>query len=352
MIIMQNLYTMKTIKLILLVFTIIFTGCKNKPVKSQIEEISGVRITQIQPETFSIPIHSTGMLVSSDEMKLSFKTGGIVAKIEFKEGDRVRKGDIIATLNLSEITAQVSLARSGYEKASRDFERAKNLYTDSVATLEQLQNATTALNLTKSNLDIALFNLTHSKITAPENGIILKQFVKQNELVSSGYPVFLFGTSGKNWKVKSGLSDRDIVRINKGDSAVIKFDAWPNVIFQAVVDQVGEMYNSMTGTYEIEMILKSTGYKMATGFIADILVFPSKKEAFNMVPVGAIVEADGQEGYIYSVTDSMTVKKNRIEIVSISGSKAAIKGILSGTKNIVSEGAAYLRDGQRVRVVK
>ncbi len=342
---------MKSIKLIIAITVLLSAGCRNEPVRTTSQEVTGVRITQVTPETISIPVHSTGMLVSSEEIKLSFKTGGIVAKISVKEGDRVKKGDIIASLNLSEINAQVSLARNGYDKAIRDYTRAKNLYADSVTTLEQMQNAATALSVSKSSLEIAQFNLVHSKIIAPDNGIILKQFVKANELIASGYPVFLFGSSGKNWKVKAGLSDRDIVRINPGDSAVVSLDAWPGIKFPAVVDQVGEMSNPFTGTYEIELILNSTGYRLATGFIAGVEVFPSKKETFIMVPVGAIVEADGHGGYVYSVVKSMTVQKIKVEIVTIIGSKVAIRGNLDGMREIVSEGAAYLRDGETVKIV-
>lgn len=343
---------MKSIISILALIALISAGCGNKSVKTTSQEVTSVRLTQISPETISFPVLSTAVLVSSDEMKLSFKTGGIVAKIPVKEGDRVKKGDILATLNLSEINAQVNLASNGYDKATRDYKRAKNLYTDSVATLEQMQNAVTALNVAKSTLDIARFNLTHSEIIAPENGIILKQFVYVNEFIASGYPVFLFGSSGKNWRVKTGLSDRDIVRINPGDSATVTLDAWPNIKFPAVVDQVGEMANPLTGTYEVEMTLSRTDYRLATGFIAGVKIFPSKKETFIMIPVGAIVEADGKSGYIYSVRDSMTTQKTKIEIVAISGSKAAIKGNLNGIKEIVSEGAAYLRDGEKVKIVK
>jgi RND family efflux transporter MFP subunit len=208
------------------------------------------------------------------------------------------------------------------------------------------------MNLAKSSLDIAQFNQTHSRIIAPENGIILKQFAKANELVASGYPVFLFGASGNNWKVKTSLSDRDIVRINEGDSGVVTLDAWPGVRFPSIVDQVGGMSNPLTGTYGIEMTLSKTSYRLATGFVAGVELFPSKRETFIMVPVEAIVEADGKEGYIYSVTDSMMAQKIKIEIVAIIGSKAAVEGSLDGIKEIVSEGAAYLKNGAKVKIVK
>jgi len=343
---------MKSIKPIIAILILLITGCRNEKVKTTFSETAGVRITHIAPETVSIPVHSIGLLVSSEEMKLSFKTGGIVANIPIREGDRVRIGDILATLNLSEINAQVRLAGNGYDKALRDYTRARNLYADSVVTLEQMQNAATALDVAKSSLDIAQFNLAHSKIIAPDNGIILKQFVKTNELVASGYPVFLFGSSGKSWKVRSGLSDRDIVRINPGDSAVILSDAWPAVKFPAIVDQVGEISNPLTGTYEVEMTLEKTGYRLASGFVTGVEIFPSKNETFIMIPVEAIVEADGQGGYVFSLTELMTVKKIKIEIVTIIGSKAAIRGNLDGIREVVSEGAAYLRDGEKVKIME
>lgn len=345
-------HIIKPLKLMVVITVLLTVSCRNKTPQTTSAEPTAVRTIKVVQEEISIPVHSSGILVSSEEMKLSFKTGGIVAKIMVNEGDRVEKGTIIATLNLSEINAQVNLARNGYDKARRDHARVRNLYTDSVATLEQMQNASTSLSVAKSNLDIAEFNLSHSRITAPDNGVILKQFVKNNELVAPGYPVFLFGTSDKNWKVKTGLSDRDIVRINPGDSSSVTLDAWQGVKFPAVVDQVGGMSDPLTGTYEIELILSSKGYRLATGFIAGIEVFPSKKEEFITIPVQAIVEADGQSGYIYSVKKSGVVQKIKIEIITIIGSKAAISGNLNGVDEIVSEGAAYLRDGEVVRIVK
>jgi RND family efflux transporter MFP subunit len=285
-------------------------------------------------------------------MKLSFKAGGIVAGVNVREGDKVKKDQILAELNLSEIRASVNIASSGYEKTLRDWNRAKNLYTDTVATLEQYQNASTALEIAKSNLEIARFNLRHSTIKAPADGIILKQLVKENELVSSGYPVFLFGVSGESWKVKSGLSDRDIVRINQGDSAAVTFDAYPGVTFPAEVEQISGISNPMTGTYEIELSLNGTGYRLAAGFIAGVDVFPAKKTAVLKIPVGAIIDADGESGYVYSVDESGRAVKAHINIISITGSFAAVSVITGDITEIVSEGAAYLKDGMKVEVVK
>ncbi len=341
-------------KIVLLIFfsLLLFAGCRHRVEISPKEEVTRVKVVEITPDSAAVSIHSNGILASAEELKLSFKTGGIVARVNVKEGDKAGKGDVLAELNLSEIKANVDLVRSGYEKAIRDWTRAKNLYNDTVATLEQYQNATTALNVAKSNLEIATFNLNHSTIKAPGEGVVLKQLVKENELVAAGYPVFLFGTKGKFWKVKSGISDRDVVKINPGDSAVIVFDAWPGIKFPAFISQVSEMADPMTGTYETELNLDGMGYRLASGFVAGVDIFPAHKQHLIIVPVSAVIEAEGKQGFIYYVTDSGIVKKTKVDIVTISGSDVALKGIPEGISEIIYEGAAYVNEGMKVEVVK
>jgi len=344
--------TIQKISLLILPFISLLTTCRSGPEKQSAPEAIRVKVSEVRSEQIAIPVHSSGIITSSEEMRLSFKIGGIVAKINVKEGDNVKQGDILATLDLSEISAKVKQAEDGYAKAQRDYNRTSNLYRDSVATLEQMQNAATAMNVARSGLDIARFNLHHARILAPDNGRILKQFIKANELVSSGYPVFLFGITGKSWIVKAGLSDRDIIKVNSGDSAFITLDAHPDKEFRAVIDQVGEMANPLTGTYEVKLMVDNEGHKFASGFIAEVEIFPSSTDSLHLVPVGSIVEADGLTGYVYVVTDSNNARKIKVDIITIIGSNAAVRGLFPVIREIVTEGAAYLKEGEKVKVVR
>ena len=336
----------------ILLIVLLSATCRHVETRTDSSEPSHVRVTAIITEYISIPVHTTGTLVTREELKLSFKTGGIVSKIFVREGDKVSKGDLLASLNLLEINANAEQAKIGYDKSLRDYIRAENLLKEGATSLEKKQNAETAMNIAKNSLEIAQFNLHHSRIEAPEKGIIMKQFVKENELVSSGYPVFLFGYSGRYWKVKAGLPDRDIIKINPGDSAEVIFDAYPGVRFSAWVDQIGEMSDPYTGTYETELTLKDAGYRLVSGFVASADIFPSVKKSCTMVPVGSIVEADGLHGYIYIVNSEMKARKIHVEIAVITGNKVAVTGIPQGVTMVVSEGAAYLRDGVVVEIVK
>ena len=71
-----------------------------------------------------------------------------------------------------------------------------------------------------------------------------------------------------------------------------------------------------------------------------------------MIPVESVVEADGYQGYIYILTGTGRVRKVRVIIETLIGSMAAVNGIPAGVAEVVSEGAAYLKDGMKVEVIK
>ncbi|MBK7232007.1 MAG: biotin/lipoyl-binding protein [Saprospiraceae bacterium] len=119
-------------------------------------------------------IQLLGILSSESEVKPSFKIGGLVQSVKFKEGDFVKKGQVLATLDQTEIEAQLQQAMVAYEKADRDQKRVSNLYTDSVSTLEQYQNSKSAFEIAQQNLQIAKFNRKYSVVFAPISGQIVK----------------------------------------------------------------------------------------------------------------------------------------------------------------------------------
>ncbi|QEC68358.1 biotin/lipoyl-binding protein [Panacibacter ginsenosidivorans] len=146
--------------------------------KAQTKLAEDAVVVRTQPVTFTdyaSKLEYSGSLASTSETKLSFKIGGIISKIYVKEGDHVSKGQLLATLDLTEINAQVQQASQATEKAIRDENRIKNLFADTAATLEQLQNVQTQLNVANESLRIAKFNQQYAQIRATEDGTIIKK---------------------------------------------------------------------------------------------------------------------------------------------------------------------------------
>jgi len=289
-------------------------------------------------------VHTSGRLASKAEIKLSFKTGGIISKILVEEGQQVSEGQVLAQLNLSEIQAKVSQAELALEKAGRDHQRVENLYNDSVTTLEQLQNVTTALEIARSNVQVARFNLKYSTITAPANGKILMRLSEANEMTGPGHPVFLFASTDKDWVVKTSITDKDIVRLNYDDSASVKFDAFPDTVFTALLIEKGTAADPYTGTYEVELKVDlDNNDKFSSGFIATVDIYSQYREKYFVVPVNALIEGYGSTGTVYITGSDSTFKKTEVRIRQINKDNMYISDGLSEGMEVITEGSAYLR---------
>ena len=169
---------------------------KNKNIE-RTSEVIPVRVMAIAQQELQPVIQTSGLFTTDDETNLAFKTGGIIEKMYVKEGDAIRKGQLLAALNLTEIEAQVAQARLSFEKAKRDFNRVENLYKDSVTTLEQFQNARTGMDVASRQLDAANFNRSYSEIRAMNNGFVLRKMASDGQVISSGTTVFQTNGAGQ-----------------------------------------------------------------------------------------------------------------------------------------------------------
>jgi RND family efflux transporter MFP subunit len=291
-------------------------------------------------------IRTSGKLSSKVEFRLSFKTGGIIDKIVVSEGERVNKGDLLAQLELSEIQSKVDQARLAVNKAERDFRRAENLYADSVVTLELFQNAKTALDAAKSDLKIAEFNLDHSRIEAPDRGLILKKMAEENEIIAPGQPVIYFASTENDWIMRVNVTDKDRVRLNLSDSAELLFDAYPEHPAHAFISEMAEIADPYTGTFEIELSLIDTMQTPVNGLIGTATIFPSQILDLPVIPYEALLEGDGMTGQVYVLRNGLPVKSN-INIYALDEMGILVKKGISPGDSIVIEGGSYLREDSR-----
>lgn len=324
----------------------------NKAKETEInEDVVSVQVAKITQETINENVITSGLLSSSTEARLSFKIGGIIEKIYVKEGQSVTNGQLLATLNQTEINAQVTQAAEGFSKAERDLGRISNLYKDSVATLEQYQNVNTAYTVAKQNVDIAKFNQNYAEIRAIANGKILKKLMNVGELAQAGAPLFLMnGTTSQDWVIKVGLADRDWAKINIGDKANVYFDAYPDENFEGIVTQLSQAADPMSGTFQVEISVNPQNTRFASGLMASVEIAPSNTKAKTTIPIEALVESNGKTGIVYTIDENKIARKINIKISRLAEGKVIVLSGLENVNQVVTSGSPYLVEGKKVIV--
>lgn len=312
-----------------------------------------VKVMQLQKSTSNSVITASGQLTTEDETLLSFKTSGVIDKVYVKEGDHVNKGQLLATLDLTEINALVAQAEHNVEKIQRDFKRVSNLYKDSVATLEQLQNVETALSVAKEQLQAATFNRSFSTIHAPANGYVLRKFANAGQVVGVGDPIVLTNSASQSaWILKVGVSDKEWSSIKIGDKATITMDAFDKKVFDATVKRKSETADPQTGAFTVELNIQSDGVKLATGMFGAASINSGDKQTSWSVPYEAVLDANGNEGFVFTTSDNKTAIKQPVVIESFNGTSMRISSGLEDASALIVSGSAYLSDNSPITIQK
>ena len=326
-------------------------GCGNGTDPASSRDAAPVRVATVENAPAAESLRAIGVLAPADEVRLAFKTGGVIRTIAVEQGAPVKKGQLLALLADDEVAASVAQARAVAEKSSRDLERGKALLADEVATREQVEDLTTANAVAAAQLRSALFNARHARIEAPADGVVLRKLAEPDEQVGPGQPVLVVGNTTAGWIVRASLADRDVVRVATGGAAEVTLDAYPDQRFAAVVIEIAAAADPETGTYEMKVSVDPAGARFVQGLVAKVVIADPDAGAVAVVPVTSLLEADGQLATVFVVAKGDIARKVSVRTGRLLGERIEVIAGLELGDRVITEGAAWLDDNEPVRVL-
>ncbi len=331
----------------------LLAGCTRPPAAPATPAPIAVRTAPVVREKVLRPIRAAGRLGGKQEMALAFRSGGTVDRILVREGQTVRRGQVLATLDTLDADAALVQANAAYEKAERDRARIERLASAGAVARVSLQDAETAVELARASLRQARHARVVSELRAPDDGQVQRRLVEAHEQVGAGTPVLLVRGATRGWVVKLGLSDRDAVQVRLGDLATVRFDAFPDRTFSARVTQIAGGASPQTGTFEVEVAVEAAGSTLLSGLVAKVEIVPGAPPELWAVPVEALVEGSGRSAAVYTVSaGDNRARRVPVTIGFIEGPRVAVLQGLDQVTEVVTDGAPYLRPGLPVARVQ
>jgi len=314
------------------------------------EADTAVRLADVQAGPVARPIRGTGVVRLKSEADLSFKVGGVIAALYAEEGAQVRKGQVLASLDPTEVDAALRQAKEGTTKADRDLLRVSRLAATGALPPANLDDAETAAAQSHAALTAAQFNAQRSQIIAPDDGRIDRRLAESGEIAAAGRPIFHLSGRSRGAVVKIGLTDRDVLRIKEGDHAHVVCDAQPDAPLEGTVSQIATVASPSSGTFDVEIRLVAPPPRMLSGLTAKVTI-PHDENAVAVVPVSALTLGKGDSASVFTVTDGHA-KQVDVKVAFLTGDHAALSvAALPPGSRVVSSGVAELADGARVRIV-
>lgn len=332
--------------------TVCMSACKSKKDKIVHEPDPLVQITYPKQEKLAYTITASGSIASSQQIELSFKTGGMVEKIFVKEGDYVHKGQLLAQLNRTELDAQLAQSNLELNRYQRDIKRLNVLVRDTIVTLEQLQNMETAFATAKARKEAIAYNSSQSAIYAPAAGVVIKRQVSPGEFKPAGATALIIGSNDQNkrWFFKVSVSDRDRIRLQPGQKAQLTLDVLPDHSFEGTVAELATVPNKETLTYDCYFSFEPGNIAVMYGLSGKISLIHNSEELYTTLPLETLSDVNDQQAYIYTVSGSSTAVKRKVHMLRINKNEVLLQENLDAGTAVISTGKNKVEAGKKVKI--
>lgn len=306
-----------------------------------------VRTAVVADTTLPSTIDVAGVLSARDETDLGFTSGGVVATVTVRAGARVRRGQVLATLDLAAIAAAETEARAAVTKAARDLARAERLLADSVVPAVVVQDAGTALDAARARLDAAAFARRTGVIAAPADGVVLARLAEPGRVVAPGGAVLRFGRTEGGLLFRAGVPEAAAVALRVGDSATVTLSATADRMWRARVETVAAAPTPGSATWAVELRLLEAP-ALPTGLTGRATITIGGPTAARVVPIAAIAEADDSLGAVFVLQNGVAARQSVVLGPMRNGFAIVRSGLQAGTR-VITDGATLVTDGEPVR---
>jgi len=327
------------------------SGCGQSPALAsgpEEQRALPVAVSAVRSELLQRTTRVPGTLKARSELDLSFKVSGVIKRVAVEEGARVRRGQLLAVVDPTELAAGAAQASQALLKAERDVGRARSLHASGGVPRNTLDDAETALAIAREGSVSASFNLRHSELRAPDDGIIDTRTLEVGEVVAAARPVMHFRALGSA-EVHVQLVDHEALAMAVGNPALVTLDARPHEPLKAKVTRVASTATPGTGTFAVELALDDVAARALPSGLSVKVTFARSEPALS-VPLMALVDGDGEHAAVFVLKDGHALR-SKVRVDYLEGERAALlQGPAAGTM-VVAAGAGELRDGALVRVV-
>ena len=353
-------------KILVLIFAGVFLMSCQPPAAQEEAVAEGlgaapVKVYKAKKQRISENLFYTGQIEAWKEINLTPDVAGKIAAIHVEEGDRVRQGQLLAELDTRAIQLQLEQARAGvavaeanYNDAKRNKDRMDRLSQEKAVSEQQaekinlayeaaeaqLQQANAALNLANHQLEVSLMK-------APFDGIIAARSAEVGDMINPmmGGAGVLTLVDFSRVKIGIDVSHQDIVRIAKGQPALLTVSAFPDETFRGQVSVVNLAADTMSRKFRVEVQVNNPKLVLRPNTFGEVIVEVDVQENVVVIPQIALVD----NKYVFVVDGNKARRRDVVLGIQNAEMIEIVSGIVEGDLVIV-EGNYSMDDGTDVEI--
>ncbi len=316
-----------------------------------------------------------GNLEGMMSVDVAAKVNGRLDSVLVRMGDRVAKGQRLATVEDSELREQVKQAEASFDVSAAtvrqreadlkfavtNLERSRSLFQRSLLPRQELDDADARHQASQAQLDLARaqyqaskarvdelrITLSNTRMLSPVDGFVGRRHLDPGASVSSNTPVVSVVEIAVV-RLVANLVEQDLRRVKIGTPAEVRVDAYPTDRFDGRVARVAPVLDPATRTAQMEIEVPNASFRLKPGMYSRVTLTVETRDNALVVPRNALVDLDGKRGVFTVSADQKTAAFREVRTGLEDTQRAEIVSGVTEGERVVSTGAAGLRDGDRI----
>jgi len=310
-----------------------------------------VATATIDLKDFKRFVEVQSVVESDDVVMVTSEVGGRIILYQVKEGQYVKKGQLLAKVDLEQIDKQEAELSKSLELAVELYERQSRLWKQNIGSEVQYLQAKNNKERIEKTMETMHFQKRKANVYAPISGVIDQEFLKLGDLAGPGMPIVQIINTRKV-KVVANVPESYLGKIKKGEKVTIKFPALDQTT-TARVSQLGRTINPANRTFEVEVELPNKQGILKPNLLSLMLINDFSTTNSVVIPIDLVQQEVSGKQYVYTVAtgeNGPIAKKIYIEIGENYEGEVVITNGLTGSETLITKGARNLSDGEFIEI--
>lgn len=328
---------------------LVLTGCEKKakaglggppPVQVVVVEARSQSVS----ETLSLP----GTIAANEIVELKAETDGIVQEINFAEGERAAKGQVLVMLDESKFAAALAETEANLKLSQANYERAKQLFQDKLISQQEFDQTASTFAVNQASVDLKRRQLKDARINAPFAGIVGARLISPGQVISRN-TTLTWLVDLDTVKVEVKVPEKYLRQLQTGQPLEFTVAAFPGEKFRGEVYFISPQIEESTRTALVKARIPNANGKLRGGMFASLDLTLQLRELAIVVPEPALM-SNGDNFTVYVVDEKGNAQVRPVQVgLRLAGKAEILTGLKAGEK-VVVEGNQKLRPGAPVKL--
>lgn len=292
-----------------------------------------------------------GNVASDKSVVIYGENGGAIQSIKVKEGQSVKKGQILVSQDVDLINKNIEEIRTQLDLATTLFDKQKRLWDQNIGSELQYLEAKNRKESLENSLATAQEQRSKSTVVAPFSGVIDKVFPKIGELVGMGSPIVRLVNTDELY-LNADVSERYLGDVAQGDAVQVILNREDTMY--STISRIGEYINPTNRSFEVRVDLEKSTDVLRPNSLVVVKINDYTKEEAISIPSTLIMQDGNGEDYVFVISKDehnreMAQKRNIVTTMSYNGQTMVSEGLTKG-ELIINKGSRSVRDGDLIEV--